>query len=377
MSSDPRRAQARFADRRQLVPARRWPGHAGAAMPSETSSLGSAIASRSGLGLSWFSIGNGVSIGSPKAAASRPAKVVAARHGDSLAEDGPHGHLESVDGPQARAAPATGLRPWPTWGRALDVPRSRRAGRPGRRGTAAGEAAWARPPPARSRSRRQGIALRRGFHFHPAPRLAHAHGAQVPIVENRLDTHRGPACQELKDRLPGERRPIGEDQRQAVSGAVDAGRSANPRGRHGVVRSKQRVESSNAGETAGQGNLDHGQIRLGEKLLGQEEPAGLRDARPVRCRIPAGSRDGAVAKLRPRPAGKRLQTAVVVQAPASMRAAACRAVRPSASTGACPGASSGRHRRHGRKPACSAAAALAKNRQRSLRGVRAVQMGRQ
>ena len=41
------------------------------------------------------------------------------------------------------------------------------------------------------------------------------------------------------------------------------------------MRSKERVESSNAGKAAGQGNLDHGQIRFGEKLLGQEEPAGL------------------------------------------------------------------------------------------------------
>jgi len=47
------------------------------------------------------------------------------------------------------------------------------------------------------------------------------------------------------------------------------------------------------------------------------------------------------------------------------------------STGACPGASSGRQRKQGRKPACSASAALAKNRQRLRPGVFAVQTGRQ
>lgn len=44
---------------------------------------------------------------------------------------------------------------------------------------------------------------------------------------------------------------------------------------------------------------------------------------------------------------------------------------------AAPGASSGRQRRQGRNPACSAAAALAKKMQLSRRGVRAGQTGRQ
>jgi len=43
----------------------------------------------------------------------------------------------------------------------------------------------------------------------------------------------------------------------------------------------------------------------------------------------------------------------------------------------CPGASSGRQRRHGRKPARSAAAAVAKKRQFFCCGVRTAQIGRQ
>jgi len=42
-----------------------------------------------------------------------------------------------------------------------------------------------------------------------------------------------------------------------------------------------------------------------------------------------------------------------------------------------PGAHSGRHRRHGRKPASPAAAALGKNRTFSLFGALAGQIGRQ
>ena len=41
------------------------------------------------------------------------------------------------------------------------------------------------------------------------------------------------------------------------------------------MRAKERIEPSDAGEPAGEGNLDHRQIRLGEQLLGQEQPASL------------------------------------------------------------------------------------------------------
>jgi hypothetical protein len=60
-----------------------------------------------------------------------------------------------------------------------------------------------------------------------------------------------------------------------------------------------------------------------------------------------------------------------------MRWATSAAMRCASSTGALPGASSGRQRRHGRKLAFSAAAALSKKRQFAAFGVRAVQTGRQ
>jgi hypothetical protein len=60
-----------------------------------------------------------------------------------------------------------------------------------------------------------------------------------------------------------------------------------------------------------------------------------------------------------------------------MRAVAAATRRGTASIGPCPGASSGRQRKQARKPAASAAAALAKKPQRSRRGVRAGHTGRQ
>ena len=41
------------------------------------------------------------------------------------------------------------------------------------------------------------------------------------------------------------------------------------------MREEQGIEPSDAGEAAGEGHLDEGQRRLGEQLLGQEEPARL------------------------------------------------------------------------------------------------------
>ena len=63
--------------------------------------------------------------------------------------------------------------------------------------------------------------------------------------------------------------------------------------------------------------------------------------------------------------------------PDSIRSTAPCASRDDASIAAWPGASSGRQRRHGRNPRASAAAALAKNRQFSLRGMRTLHTGRQ
>jgi hypothetical protein len=63
--------------------------------------------------------------------------------------------------------------------------------------------------------------------------------------------------------------------------------------------------------------------------------------------------------------------------PSSRRCTISSAIRCASSTGALPGASSGRQRRHGRKPACSACCGVSKNRQLAARGVRAGQIGRQ
>ena len=45
--------------------------------------------------------------------------------------------------------------------------------------------------------------------------------------------------------------------------------------REPVVRAKQGIEPPDALETAGEGDLDDGQVRLGEQLLGQQQPLRL------------------------------------------------------------------------------------------------------
>ena len=140
---------------------------------------------------------------------------------------------------------------------------------------------------------------------------------------------------------------------------------------------KQRVEPPDALKSARERDLNDRQLRLGEQLLGQEQALGLgqldrRDAELLpdraaelpRARVP--DRRASCSRLPPS-----------FKAPASIRPAAARAVRLTESTGAWPGASSGRHRRHGRNPSRSAKAALEKNRQRGRPGVRAGQIGRQ
>ena len=63
--------------------------------------------------------------------------------------------------------------------------------------------------------------------------------------------------------------------------------------------------------------------------------------------------------------------------PSSSRCTISCAMRCASSTGALPGASSGRQRRHGRKPACSASCGVSKKRQLASFGVLAGQIGRQ
>ena len=78
------------------------------------------------------------------------------------------------------------------------------------------------------------------------------------------------------------------------------------------MRAEEGVEPANAGEAAGQGDLDQRQIRLGDQLLRQQEAARLskldrRDAVLLADRSPELSR--AEAKL----TGERLQAAVAIE----------------------------------------------------------------
>ena len=139
---------------------------------------------------------------------------------------------------------------------------------------------------------------------------------------------------------------------------------------------KERIESPHAFKAARKRDLDDRQIRLGEQLFRQEQALGLGqlDGRDAELLL---DRAAELPRAESQILGQPLQVPPSLRAPASIRRAAARAVRRTASTGAWPGASSGRHRRHGRNPSRSAKAEFEKNRHRPGEGVRAVHIGRQ
>ena len=124
------------------------------------------------------------------------------------------------------------------------------------------------------------------------------------------------------------------------------------RGRHLVAGAERVVEPAQAREAAGERDLGHGQRGLGQQLLGQEQPARQQqlDRRHAELLL-----DDAADLPR-----AELELSAISSSPArssrcpsSSRWTISWAIRCASSTGALPGASSGRQRRHGRKPACS------------------------
>ena len=77
---------------------------------------------------------------------------------------------------------------------------------------------------------------------------------------------------------PASRRARGTTRRsvsvlEAVRGAVRAGAAAQPRRRHAVAAAEGVVEAAQAREAARERHLGHGQRRLGEQLLREQQPA--------------------------------------------------------------------------------------------------------
>jgi hypothetical protein len=231
----------------------------------------------------------------------------------------------------------------------------------------------------RSKPQLQRMPPRQMADFEPsAPAIADADGAPVRVAGNRLDTRDRPGREE------GQHSPevIGRSIRQGKRQPVDSGGCAmlaaflaQARRAEAVTFGEQAVHPPHAGKPAGERNLGDRQAGVRQQALGQQQP--------VRLRIRTGGTPNSSAnkrrKWRPVTPIRRATVgrSTSLATPSSIMRAAARASFAPASVAANPGASSGRQRRQGRKPAASAAAALGWNEQFSPFGSRTRQIGRQ
>ena len=180
-------------------------------------------------------------------------------------------------------------------------------------------------------------------------------------------------------------RPVGQAQRRAapvrraaparLSRCVAAQRArAQP-----VALGERRVEAAQAGKAAGQRHLRHRQRGVGEQLLGQQQaPRGQVVDRRHAMRGEEDAAQVAVGDAQPaRRSRGSCDVVAVVRRLLEHAAPPAGPARCGESTSDRPGASSGRQRRQGRKPARSALRALAKKRQFSRCGMRTRHTGRQ
>ena len=194
---------------------------AAAAIPSDAISASGASAIRAGVaGSADPGPANGVSIGSPNRAASRPASVVAARTETrwpriARTVSSNPSNAPGTRKPAHRASDASrvGVRrevrgdhvgPGAQVEQALEPRHDLRQCRYQRRGDLDG----------------QRIAARDRLDLQPAAVLSHRRGSQISLIDDLLDSGRRPAAQESQQRTPVERRPIRQRQAHPVAGRV-------------------------------------------------------------------------------------------------------------------------------------------------------------
>ena len=246
-------------------------------IPSAARSSTRARARRAGAGDRRASGACGVAIGSPSAPVSRPAIVVAAFDGDLLPEDRADRHLEPVE----RAGDAqAGVRGderredavLPEVARDHVGPRleiEQRAHAPEQGGQGGRQAL--------GQLQRERRAVLRARHPDPPGVRAEPHRARVRVVRHPLDAGELARAQEREHARPVVGRAVRQAQRQRQRrgrrGAVRAGAAAQPRRRHAVAAAEGVVEAAHAREAARERHLGHGQRRLGEQLLREQQTA--------------------------------------------------------------------------------------------------------
>ena len=318
----------------------------------------------------------GVSIGSPKAAAKRPAIVVAAATVTCWPEDRAHRHLEAVDAPRAGAGPGGGSASGPS-AAAISSGRQARSKSGFTRASSAGTAPASE---ALAVTRSADLRGEGATSIQPACDLARrarggpcaGSGGRRPPRRPRSRAARGRRASPASRRAGGRRgrRRAGPRSRARGRGLAQLAR------RHAVARAEEVVEAAQAREAARHRHVEHRQRGVGEQALGEQQALRLRvvDGRDAELLLEDAAQVavGDVERGGERRRGSR---------PPAGRP---RSARPRPARGAgshrrtrSPGASSGRQRRHGRKPSPSAAAALGKKRQLRSSGVFAVHTGRQ
>ncbi len=183
-------------------------------------------------------------------------------------------------------------------------------------------------------------------------------------------------------RSNGSRKPSRTADAVGRLGRRRAAIGAQPRRWHAVALGEGRIEAPQAAEAAGQRHLRDRQCAVGQQLLGEQQAPRLQVLQGRDAML--GEEDAAqvaLADAQPPRQAPRRRSHRHRRCNGRAAIAACRAsVRDASITLQAmpvPGASSGRHFRHGRNDAASARAALSKKRQFSRRGARTRQIGRQ
>src|SRR5258708_7522526 len=111
-----------------------------------------------------------------------------------------------------------------------------------------------------------------------------------PAVAHRSDDFEagdGPRSEKTNDRVPVVRRPVGKRE-QDFRGGRDTGRASSKFTWWAMVEVLERfIEPAHAAKAAGEGHLDHREIRLVDQLLGQQDTTCLCDRNGSSANRPA------------------------------------------------------------------------------------------
>ena len=110
-----------------------------------------------------------------------------------------------------------------------------------------------------------------------AVRAYHAYAPDIDAIDHGLDMRDRPLTEKLQQPIPVHRGTVGQSKGEVgeLPGNLPAMIAAKLGGRQSIALLEQRVKSPNALEPRGQGNLRHRDARIGQELLGQQQPLRL------------------------------------------------------------------------------------------------------